>query len=73
MGTAFLGLIEREYKDVEQARATEEQEEEIAEDATFGQSVQKCRLTTEYENLFRHAQVMQSKCASLLADTQICI
>lgn len=41
MGTAFLGLIEREYKDVEQARATEEQEEEIAEDATFGQSVQK--------------------------------
>lgn len=30
-------------------------------------------MTTEYENLFRHAQVMQSKCASLLADTQICI
>lgn len=41
MGTAFLGLIEREYKDIEQARATEEQEEEIAEDVTSGQSVQK--------------------------------
>ncbi len=31
MGTAFLGLIESEYKDIEQARAAEEQEEEIAE------------------------------------------
>ena len=41
MGTAFLGLIEREYKDIEQARAVEEQEEEIAEDAISGHSVQK--------------------------------
>lgn len=41
MGTAFLGLIEREYKDIEQARAAEEQEEGIAETATSGHDVQK--------------------------------
>ena len=41
MGTAFLGLIESEYKDIEQARAAEEQEEEIAESATSGHDVQK--------------------------------
>ena len=29
MGTAFLGLMESEYKKIEQARAAEEQEEEI--------------------------------------------
>lgn len=41
MGTAFLGLIEREYKDIEQARAAEEQEVGIAETATSGHDVQK--------------------------------
>ena len=41
MGTAFLGLIESEYKDIEQARAAEEQEEEIAGNATSGHDVQK--------------------------------
>ena len=41
MGTAFLGLFEREYKDIEQARAAEEQEKGIAEDATSGHDVQK--------------------------------
>ena len=41
MGTAFLGLMENEYKDIEQARAAEEQEEEIAESATSGHDVQK--------------------------------
>jgi len=41
MGTAFLGLFEREYKDIEQARAAEEREEGIAEDATSGHHVQK--------------------------------
>lgn len=41
LGAAFLGLFEREYKDIEQARAAEEQKEEIAEDATSGHDVQK--------------------------------
>ncbi|RKJ63615.1 YodL domain-containing protein [Roseburia sp. 1XD42-69] len=41
MGTAFLGLMENEYKDIEQARAAEEQEEEIAESTTSGHNVQK--------------------------------
>ena len=45
MGTAFLGLMESEYKDIEQARAAEEQEEEIAESATSGHNVQ--RLETQ--------------------------
>lgn len=40
MGTAFLGLIESEYKDIEQARAAEEQKEEIAGNAAFGHDVQ---------------------------------
>ena len=44
MGTAFLGLIEREYKDIEQARATEEQEEEIAGNATSGYVVPKSEM-----------------------------
>lgn len=34
IGTVFLDLIERKYKDIEQARVAEEQEEGIAEDAT---------------------------------------
>ena len=29
MGTAFLGLMESEYKKIEQARAAEEQEEKL--------------------------------------------
>ncbi len=41
MGTAFLGLMESEYKKIEQARAAEEQEEGIAESATSGHNVQK--------------------------------
>lgn len=41
MGTAFLGLMENEYKGIEQARAAEEQEEEFAESATSGHDVQK--------------------------------
>ena len=41
MGTAFLGLMESEYKDIEQARAAEEQEEGIAESVTSGHDVQK--------------------------------
>ena len=41
LGAAFLGLFEREYKDIEQARAAEEQKEEIAEDAASGHNVQK--------------------------------
>ena len=45
MGTAFLGLMESEYKDIEQARAAEEQEEEIEGNATSGHNVQK--LETE--------------------------
>ena len=43
MGTAFLGLMESEYKDIEQARAAEEREEEIAESATSGHDVQKLK------------------------------
>ena len=45
MGTAFLGLMESEYKKIEQARAADGQEEEIAESATSGHNVQK--LETE--------------------------
>ena len=45
MGTAFLGLMESEYKKIEQARAAEEQEEEIEGNATSGHNVQK--LETE--------------------------
>ena len=41
MGTAFLGLMENEYKDIEQARAAEEHEEGIAESVTSGHDVQK--------------------------------
>ena len=44
MGTAFLGLIESEYKNIEQARAAEEQEEEIAGNATSGHDVQKSEV-----------------------------
>ena len=39
MGTAFLGLMESEYKKIEQARAAEEQEEKIAESVTSGHNV----------------------------------
>ena len=39
MGNAFLSLFEREYKDIEQARAAEEQEEEIAGDSASGHDV----------------------------------
>ncbi len=45
MGTAFLGLMESEYKKIEQARAAEEQEEEIEGNATSGHNVQ--RLETQ--------------------------
>lgn len=45
MGTAFLGLMESEYKKIEQARAAEEREEEIEGNATSGHNVQK--LETE--------------------------
>ncbi len=45
MGTAFLGLMESEYKKIEQVRAADGQEEEIAESATSGHNVQK--LETE--------------------------
>lgn len=44
LGAAFLGLFEREYKDIEQARAAEEQEKEIAEDAASGHDVQKSEV-----------------------------
>ena len=39
MGTAFLGLMESEYKKIEQARAADEQEEEIEGNATSGHNV----------------------------------
>ncbi len=45
MGTAFLSLMESEYKKIEQARAADEQEEEIEGNATSGHNVQK--LETE--------------------------
>lgn len=41
MGTAFLGLMESEYKKIEQARAADGQEEGIAESSTSGHNVQK--------------------------------
>ena len=41
MGTAFLGLMESEYKKIEQARAADGQEEEIEGNATSGHNVQK--------------------------------
>lgn len=39
MGTAFLSLIENEYKDIEQTRAVGEQEEEITGNAASGHDV----------------------------------
>ncbi len=57
MGTAFLGLMESEYKKIEQARAADGQEEEIAERATSGHDVQK--LETEPEEMAETELVFQ--------------
>ncbi len=54
MGTAFLGLMESEYKKIEQARAADGQEEEIAESATSGHNVQK--LETEQSESEKSAE-----------------
>ena len=47
MGTAFLGLIESEYKDIEQARAADEQEEEIVGNATSEHDVNHSALQND--------------------------
>ena len=57
MGTAFLGLMESEYKKIEQVRAADGQEEEIAESATSGHDVnlsarqKDLKLETESEEM----------------------
>ena len=62
MGTAFLGLIESEYKNIEQARAAEEQEEEIAGNATSGHDVQKLEPEqTETEKIEPQTEQSQSE------------
>ena len=47
MGTAFLSLIESEYKDIEQARAADEQEEEIVGNATSEHDVNHSALQND--------------------------
>ena len=47
MGTAFLSLIESEYKDIEQARVADEQEEEIVGNATSEHDVNHSALQND--------------------------
>ena len=60
IGTAFLSLIENEYKDIEQARAAEEHEEEIAGNTTFGHDVQKLKSKqTEQDEPKKSTETLQ--------------
>ena len=62
MGTAFLGLMESEYKKIEQARAADGQEEEIAESVTSGHDVQKLEPEqTETEKIEPQTEQSQSE------------